>query len=48
MGLSYITGNQYCVFSISKKEAEHYGIDNSEEVEIKATKNGIVIQRKEP
>jgi hypothetical protein len=44
--IHYITGQYYCVLSIAKKEAEAYGIGNSQEVEIKPIKNGLLIQNK--
>jgi hypothetical protein len=44
--ISYVAGNQYCILSITKREAQKYGIENSDNVEIKALQDGIVIKRK--
>ena len=45
MGISYVTGDQYCVLLIPKYKAQQLNIANSNEVTIKTTEHGIVIEK---
>jgi hypothetical protein len=45
--IAYIAGNEYCVLSITKKQAQSYGIDNPDNVIIQATQQGILIKNKD-
>jgi len=45
-GISYASGNQYCVLSIAKSQAVKCGIDDPNEVKIQVTRDGILIKKK--
>jgi hypothetical protein len=45
-GVAYTSGQHFCTLSILKKQAEKFGIEDSKNVTIEGTKEGILIKRK--
>jgi hypothetical protein len=43
----YLVGDQYAILRIPRKEADRYGISDSEQIAIESQPNGILIKRKE-
>jgi len=46
MPIVYIAGKEYCVLTIPKQKALQYQIDNPDEVVVRTTDNGIVVENK--